>query len=197
MALASKGEVLAAFERQAARDWKSFLSLRAGELRSRGRLVVVLPGRDDDGRAGFEPLFQHANEALSELVADGAITAQERAGMALGAYPRRRCELLEPFRMVRLAGCGLNIIICTGFRCRLDYERDGNKEVLVNRHAAFFRAIFVPSLASPLREEENQAFANELDKRLKRRLREQRYTRSCRRWSWPSRKCDGSSCAFP
>ena len=59
------------FERQGAEDWKSFLSLRAIELRAGARLVVVLPGLGDDSSSGFEPLFRHANEALAEMVTEG------------------------------------------------------------------------------------------------------------------------------
>ena len=66
VALATTGDVREAFERQAADDWRFFLSLRAGELRPGGRLVVVLPSLNDDGSAGFEPLFRHANEGLAE-----------------------------------------------------------------------------------------------------------------------------------
>ncbi len=75
MPFASNGEVLKAFERQAAEDWKLFLSLRSSELKVGGRLVVVLPGFNDEGVTGFEPIFKHANEALAEMVAEGTITA--------------------------------------------------------------------------------------------------------------------------
>jgi len=88
VALASTGDVREAFARQAANDWKSFLSLRASELRAGGRLVVVLPALNDEGLSGFEPLFRKANEALAELVDEGVITADECALMALGTYPR-------------------------------------------------------------------------------------------------------------
>jgi hypothetical protein len=153
MSLANTGDVRETFERQAADDWKFFLSLRASELRLGGRLVVVLPGLNDEGAAGFEPLFSQANEALAEMVAEGAITAEERAGMALGAYPRRRNELLAPFSTDGQF-CGPTVEHCELFRLPdaawTDYERDGNREVLVNRHVGFFRAIFVPSLATAI-----------------------------------------------
>jgi hypothetical protein len=48
------GEVRAAFDRQAARDWEAFLTLRARELRSGGRLIVVLPGVDENGGPGLK-----------------------------------------------------------------------------------------------------------------------------------------------
>src|SRR5215472_4754995 len=59
--LAASGAVREVFERQAAEDWKLFLSLRAKELRPGGRLIVVLPALNDEGAAGFEFLFAHAN----------------------------------------------------------------------------------------------------------------------------------------
>jgi hypothetical protein len=147
IALRSAGEVRAAFERQGAEDWESFLSLRAKELRPEGRLVVVLPGFDDDGVSGFEALFDHANAVLAEMVDEGAITADERERMVLASYPRRRCHLLAPFnpdgqfRGLTVEHCDLSVLPDAAWA---DYERDGNKEVLATRHARFFRAILRP-----------------------------------------------------
>lgn len=174
VALASTGDVREAFVQQAANDWKFFLSLRASELRPGGRLVVVLPALNDDGAAGFEPLFREANEVLAEMSAEGAISAEERAGMVLGAYPRRRSELLAPFgndgqfRGLTVEHCELHGLPDIAWA---DYERDGNKEVLVNRHVGFFRSIFVPSLAAAIPDEKKRsAFPDCLEKKLKRRL---------------------------
>jgi hypothetical protein len=174
MVLGSTGEVRQAFERQAAEDWKFFLSLRASELRSGGRLVVVLPALHDDGSAGFEPLFRHANEALAEMAAEGAISPEERTRMVLGAYPRRRSELLAPFhsegkfRGLIMEHCELSHLPDTAWA---DYERDANKDVLASRHARFFRSIFVPSLASAIaNEEKRNVFPDRLEEKLKRRL---------------------------
>jgi SAM dependent carboxyl methyltransferase len=174
VAIASTGDVRKAFERQGADDWKFFLSLRANELRPGGRLVVVLPGLSDEGAAGFEPLFDQANEALAEMVAESAISAEDRAAMVLGAYPRRRSELLAPFR-TDSQFCGLTVEHCELFELPdaawTEFERDGNKELLANRHVGFFRAIFVPSLAAAIGEERKRtAFADCLEKRLKKRL---------------------------
>jgi hypothetical protein len=176
MPLGSTGAVRAAFERQATDDWKSFLALRAAELRSGGRLIVVLPGLNDDGASGLETLFTHANAVLAEMVAEGEISAEERAAMALGSYPRRRTELLAPFRTDRQF-CGLNVEHCELFdlpdAAWTDYKRDGNNEALVNRHVGFFRAIFVPSLATAIADENKRAsFPDRMEKRLRLRLAE-------------------------
>jgi len=74
----STGTVRAEFDRQGARDWEAFLSLRAKELRPGGRLVVVLPGLADEGSSGFTHVIDEANGALGEMGADGAITLEER-----------------------------------------------------------------------------------------------------------------------
>jgi hypothetical protein len=175
--LGSRGEERAAFDRQAAHDWRSFLSLRAEELRPGGRLVVVLPGLSDEGGTGFEPLFAHANEVLADMVSHGTITAEERARMVLGAYPRRRNQLLEPFtgdsqyRGLTVECCELSPLRDSAWE---DYEQDGDQEKLIERHVGFFRSIFVPSLAAALEGGgKRQMFADELARRLTRSLADQ------------------------
>ena len=97
MSAGCTGNVRAAFDLQAAEDWRLFLSLRARELRTGGRLVIVLPGLSDTGGSGLEPLFNSANTVLAELVEERVIGDDERKRMVLGSYPRRRAQLLEPF----------------------------------------------------------------------------------------------------
>jgi hypothetical protein len=167
--------VRAAFERQGAEDWRLFLSRRAVELRPGSRLVVVLPGLSDDGvAAGFEPLFNLANAALSDMVREGLIPAEERAQMVLGSYARRRSELLDPFRQDGQFQ-GLSVEHCDLAHLQdaawADFQQDGNKEILVSRRAAFFRAIFVPSLASAIPDPVRRlGFADHMEQQLKQRL---------------------------
>lgn len=174
--LASTGDVRAAFDRQAADDWRLFLSLRARELRSGGRLVVVLPGLSDAGASGFEPLFNCANAVLEELVDKQVISDEERKGMVLGAYPRRRAQLLEPFSADGEFQA-LSVEHCETFELPdaawADYQLEGNQEALVRRQAAFFRAIFVPSLASEISDQgRRQVFVDRIEQRLKQCLSE-------------------------
>ena len=174
ISVASSGEVRKAFERQAATDWELFLSLRSMELRDGGRLVVVLPGLNDDGLTGFEPIFRYVTSALAEMVEEGTISNEERGRMVLGSYPRRTSELLAPFSA---DGQLLDLIVkhceLVGLpdAAWLDYERDTNRELLASRHAGFFRSIFVPSLASALTDpEKRQVFADAMDQKLKTHL---------------------------
>ena len=174
MSVACTGEVRAAFDLQAADDWRLFLSLRARELRTGGRLVVVLPGLSDEGSTGFEPLFNSANEILGEMVDEQVIAADERNRMVLGAYPRRRAQLLEPFgregQFQSLSVERYELLELPDAAWR-DYQLDSNVESLGSRHAAFFRAIFVPSLASAISDAGRRlAFADRLEQKLKRRL---------------------------
>ena len=177
VAIASTGDAREMFERQGAEDWKSFLSPRAIELRPGARLVVVLPGLGDDGSSGFEPLFRHANEALAEMVTEGAIAEDDRSRMVIGTYPRRRSQLLAPFstdnqfRSLTVEHCELSVLPDVAWA---DYERDGDKQLLVNRHAGFFRAIFAPSLASGIADEQKRkVFADRMEEKLKQPLAEQ------------------------
>jgi SAM dependent carboxyl methyltransferase len=170
------------FERQAAQDWKRFLSLRVSELLPGGRLVVALPAVADDGSTGFEGIMDHANAVLADMVENGAITADERSRMALRSHPRRKADLLAPFaadgQFQNLTVEAIDESVLTD-SAWTEYERDSDSKALAKKHALFFRTIFMPSLAAALtrvREgnvEALSAFGNGLEEGLKRRLERQ------------------------
>jgi hypothetical protein len=173
----SEGEVVAAFNRQSAQDWEAFLTLRARELRPGGRLVVVQPALNDDGSSGYEELCDHANAALGEMVEEDLITSDERVRMVLGAYLRRKPDLLAPFHRdgrfqnLQVEACELVSLPDAAWA---DYLQDGRAEALAARHALFFRTTFAPSLAAALNcmpgDERYRRFGDQLEDRLKRRL---------------------------
>jgi SAM dependent carboxyl methyltransferase len=143
----------AAFACQAASDWETFLSLRATELRTGGCLVVALPGRDDDGRVGIENLFLGANDTLAEMIGEGALSAAERARMVVGCYVRHKSELLAPFedgRQFQHLSLEDFAMFAVPDAAWEQYLQDGDREKLGSAHGAFFRATFLPSLASAL-----------------------------------------------
>lgn len=167
------------FEKQAGEDWCTFLRLRARELRTGGRLVIVLPALSEAGFSPFQVFMDHANAALSELVDDGIVTAEERSQMALATYARRKSELFAPFHI----GERFERLIVENFaECELpdrawaEYQVDDDRESLARRQARFFRAVFTPSLASILIKTRNgdcdapTLFADHLQDRLTRRL---------------------------
>jgi len=134
----------------------------------------IFSGLSDEGVAGFEPLFNLANEALSEMVREGLIPAEEREQMVLGNYGRRRSQLLDSFRRdgqfqgLTVEHCDLSQLPDAAWA---DFQRDGNKEVLISRRAAFFRAIFVPSLASAIPDPVRRlSFPDQMEQKMKQRL---------------------------
>ena len=179
IAVCSAGEVRAAFDRHAAQDWESFLLLRARELRTGGRLIVVLPGVGDDGLSGFEPLFDQANAVLEQMVVDGTITSEERSRMTIGSHPRRKKDLLAPFvgtgqfQNLTVEDCLMSEVTDSAWE---QYKIDKDEEILAAKRALFFRSIFVPSLAGALgtkatsNDDARAKFADQVEQRLKRRL---------------------------
>jgi hypothetical protein len=99
--------------------------------------------------------------------------------MVLGSYPRRKSELLAPFaqdgqfRHLTVEHLDMSVLSDGPWT---QYERDGDREALATKHALFFRAVFMPSLAAALTRvragdaEALGAFGDRLEQGLKRRL---------------------------
>ncbi|MBV8442056.1 MAG: hypothetical protein JO312_16100 [Hyphomicrobiales bacterium] len=175
----STGQIRAAWERQGAEDWESFLSFRARELRPGGCLVISVPGAEEDGASAFEGMWDQANAELAGMVDEGAITVDERRRMAMNVWPRRRADLVAPFER----DGQFQSLILKGSETRLlrdmaweAYEIDADAESLAMKHAMFFRAVFTPTLASFLDRvragdaSASVAFADRLTSGLKRRI---------------------------
>src|SRR5262249_56247533 len=88
--------VRAAYARQGAEDWQTFLTLRGRELRPGGRLVILLMALDEDGDFGFGPVMDHLQAALTEFVAAGFVAPAERARMGIPTIGPRRSHLPAP-----------------------------------------------------------------------------------------------------
>jgi hypothetical protein len=91
-------------------------------------------------------------------------------------YPRRRAQLLESFRADGQFQ-SLSVEHCELFdlpdAAWTDYQVNGDLQALISRHAAFFRAIFVPSLSSSISDiGKRHTFADCLEQKLKKRLSE-------------------------
>jgi hypothetical protein len=160
------------YEQQGAQDWESFLALRAKELRPGGRLVVVCPGVGS-GQA----IADHADAVIADMVKDGVISAKERSRTVLACWVRSKRDYLAPFQS---DGRFLNLTI---EHCEStpqadavweQYQRDGDAEALAIKHAAFFRATFLPSLAAALTHaddpEARRTFGDRLENGLRQRL---------------------------
>jgi hypothetical protein len=173
----SSGTVLEAFNKQGEEDWRTFLSHRAKELRHGGRLVILVPARDDAGLHRTEPLQDHANAVLGDMVSEGFLRPAERERMVLTAHPKSLQDLLAPF-----AGSGKFEGLAVE-HCQVApgpdpvweaYQSHGNAERFAAQHAAFFRITFGPTLATALepqdRDERTAAFYARLDEGITRRV---------------------------
>jgi hypothetical protein len=124
--------------------------------------------------------MDHANSVLGEMVEEGMFTAEERAQMVVGSYPRRKRELLAPFgpsgKFRELVVEEFDSFVLPD-EAWSDFQRDGDAEVLATKHAQFFRSIFAPSLASALARagdpDEHRVFGDRLAQGLTRRLASQ------------------------
>jgi hypothetical protein len=166
------GPARSIYEQQGAQDWESFLTLRARELRPGGRLVVVCPGVGSGQAIG-----DHADAVIADMVKEGAISAKERSRMVLACWVRSKQDYLAPFQR---NGRFLNLTVehCDSTpqadAAWEQYQRDGNAEALANKHAAFFRATFLPTLAAALTSGDDpqarQTFGDLLERGLRQRL---------------------------
>jgi hypothetical protein len=117
---------------------------------------------------------------LAELIADDTIADEERERMILLSYPRRTAELLAPFAR---RGQFENLVAkeCEVLKVPdpdwADYQRDQDRVKLATKHTGFFRATFMPSLASALAPgrgaEGRQLFIDRLADGLMKRLVEE------------------------
>ena len=124
--------------------------------------------------------MDHANATLAEMVDEGAITADERARMALGVWIRPKRDLLAPFvrdgefRALKVEHSETNVLADAAWA---DYQQDGIIEALANKQALFFRVVFAPTLAGALAAngdaERLRTFSNRLESGLRRRLASQ------------------------
>jgi hypothetical protein len=143
----------AAYARQAAADWETFLAGRGRELAPGGRLVVLTMALDESGDFGYRPLLDALFSTLMELAEDGALGREEVLRMAIPTVARSRADLLAPFvAHGRFAGLAVELAEVFPGEDRIwsDFERDGHSGAFGARWAAFCRASVFPTLASSL-----------------------------------------------
>lgn len=144
----------AAYARQSACDWEDFLTARGAEMRPGARLVVVVPAADDDGTAGYRPMFDAAWAALHGFAGEGLIDEKEAGRMGMPHFGRSAADLAAPF-----AGggrfAGLTIERLESFNGRdgfwNDYQSTGDAAAFGAGWAGVFAAGAFPSLATGLR----------------------------------------------
>lgn len=147
------GPTRAAYARQAAEDWKRFLTFRERELCPGGRLVVLAMAADCGGDLGQRLLVDALYGALVDLVDSDFLRAEELGRLVIPSMARSRAEFLAPFGAEgRFEGLRVEEIeIYRGedyFWSEFERSRDAQK--FAAQWAAFSRASAFPSLAKNL-----------------------------------------------
>ena len=143
----------AAFARQAAEDWRGFLTHRAAELAPGGRLVVLTMALTETGEFGYGAVLDAMVASLRELVEAGFVQPEEAARMAIPTVGRSRADLMAPFG-AEGSFAGLRVERLELFQgddlIWRDLARDGDAAAYGTRWAAFSRASVLPTLALDL-----------------------------------------------
>lgn len=143
----------AVYARQAAEDWRMFLSQRGHELHPGGRLVVLTMAMTDDGDFGYGPLLEAIHASLRQMAAEGFVTEEELHRMAIPTVGRKLAEFLEPFSGAE-GFAGLTIEhaeVFLGADSIWDrFERERDARAFGAQWAAFSRASVLPTLALAL-----------------------------------------------
>ena len=142
-----------AYARRAEADWRDFLIARGAEMRAGARLVVVLSGADDDGTAGYRPMFDAAWAGLRALVDEGLLDEDEAVQMGMPHFGRGAADLAAPFGDGHFAGLTIEELetFDSGDEFWDDYQSNGDAAGLGARWAGIFAAGAFPSLATGLR----------------------------------------------
>ena len=167
----------AAYEQQAAEDWRSFLMHREQELRPGGRLVVITMALADDGDFGYRPLLAAIYGALLDLVSEGFIKEVEVERMVIPTVGRCRAEFMAPFGSSGRFG-KLKVETAEVFLGEdgiwAEYKKSGDPTAFGARWAAFSRASVFQTLSLGLErghaDPRASEFVNRLEDRVSKKL---------------------------
>jgi hypothetical protein len=141
------------FARQAAEDWRNFVTHRGRELRPGGRLVVLTMASDEAGGFGYRPLVRALYAALVDMAESGFLRVEELRRMAIPTFGRSRADFMAPFTGERHFA-GLSIEQLNVFhgedRIWAEFKASGDARAFGAQWAAFSRASVFPTLAAGL-----------------------------------------------
>jgi hypothetical protein len=152
VAFSKNAAVRELYTRQAAEDWRTFLTHRGCELRPGGRLIVLTMALTPDGDFGYRPILMAMYAALRQLVDEGFMSEAEFHRMAIPTVGRSLAELNAPFSGGSFAGLALDHaeVFLGPDPIWEDFGRDGDEKAYGARWAAFSRASVLPTLALAL-----------------------------------------------
>ena len=164
-----------AFAQQAAKDWRCFLTQRAAELRTGGRLVVLSMAVDEHGDFGYRPIVAAIYGGIMDLVEEGFVKEEEAWRMVIPTFGRSRQEFMAPFALNgSFSSLAMEEIeVFSGQdHIRAEFKNNGDALAFGTRWAAFSRASVGPTLATSLDPGEGRAaeFIRRLEARMSARL---------------------------
>ncbi len=165
----------AAFSKQAAEDWRRFLTHRGAELRSGGRLVVLSMAVDEHGDFGYRAVVAAIYDSLLDLLEEGFLRPEEVRRMVIPTFGRSRQDFLMPFaESPSFAGLSLEEIELFYGEDRIwsEFQGHGDAKAFGARWAGFSRASVCPTLAAGLDDRDNRApeFIDRMEARMTARL---------------------------
>ncbi len=150
--LSRDDDATTAYARQAADDWIAFLTARSRELVPGGRLVVLTMAHDD-GDCSYQPLLEALAGELTEMTAEGVVSRDEVAAMAIPSRGRGEAELTAPFAP-KNRFAGLTVEHLELFDAEDQYwtkfQKDKNATTFAANWTAFVRRSVFPTLLTAL-----------------------------------------------
>lgn len=113
----------AAWDEHAARDWESFLLLRARELKKGGKLMISTMSRDGSGYS-WQQFSEVVWESIADACAGGALTRREAEALCIPACLRSEAEIMAPFSRGSAAGSAFEVDALHFARTEVEGERD-------------------------------------------------------------------------
>lgn len=159
----------AAYAQQAATDWQTFLTFRARELCSGGRLVVLSMALDENGEFGYRSFNDALVTGLNDQVHERLLRPEEMRRMAIPVFARGEREFRAPFSpRGRFEGLSIEHLEVFNAEDRFwaQFQLDGNAASFGARWAAFGRAALFPTLTAALDGGVNDPRAGEFIRRL-------------------------------
>ena len=171
--LSRDADATAAYARQAADDWIAFLTARSREMVPGGRLVVLTMAHDD-GDCSYQPLLEAIVEELAAMVAEGVVSRDEVARMAVPSIGRTEVELTAPFAP-KNRFAGLTVEHLELFDAEDQYwtklQKDRDATAFATNWSAFVRASVFPTLLTALEGGDKGPDAERFVERLETGLR--------------------------
>ena len=157
-------EIRSAWRTSAADDWRRFLEARAQEFRAAATLVVVCGAANATGASGAEPAMDLLDECLRSMVADGRLTADDYAQLAIPAWYRTEAEWRAPFddSPMRLRHYDEVVLGDPLWSTTGPAAANGSIAAYTTAVSAAIRVSFGPALLAPVGDDRRSAVETEL-----------------------------------